>query len=247
MKRAAVIVCAVLLLAACGGGGSSTTDQIKAAYTGFFTTKTSLAAHVALMENGAKFRPVIQSFLSNPLASGVSATVSSVTMQGEDKAKVVYSVKVAGISLTNQTGYAVLQDGKWKVADATLCGLVSLAGSPPAVCMSATDQIKAAYTGFFTTKTSLAARVALLENGQRFKSVIQSVLGTSSDPVTVSKVTLQGASKAQVIYSLKLQGMPLDDQTGYAVLQDGKWKVASETLCSLTSIDGIGGPAVCNS
>ena len=66
MKWAAVIVCAVLLLAACGGGGNPTTDQIKAAYTGFFTTKTSLADHVALMENGTKFKPVIQSFLSNP-------------------------------------------------------------------------------------------------------------------------------------------------------------------------------------
>ena len=136
MKRAAVIVCAVLLLAACGGGGNPATDEIKAAYTGFFTTKTSLADHVALMEDGAKFKPVIESFLSNPLATGVSATVSSVTMQGADKAKVVYSVKVAGISLANQTGYAVRQDGKWKVADSTLCGLVSLAGPTPAACKS---------------------------------------------------------------------------------------------------------------
>lgn len=131
------IVCAVLLLAACGGGGGNpATDKIKAAYTGFFTTKTSLDAHVALMENGAKFRPVIESFLSNPLATGVTASVSSVTLQGADKAKVVYSVKVAGISLANQTGYAVRQGGKWKVADATLCGLVALTGSTPSACKS---------------------------------------------------------------------------------------------------------------
>ena len=138
MKGVAVIVCAVLLLAACGGGGGGSTaqDEIKAAYTGFFSTKTSLATHVALMEDGEKFKPVIQSFLSDPLASGVSATVSSVTLQSADKATVVYTVKVAGISLADQTGYAVRQDGKWKVADSTLCALVSLAGTPPAACKS---------------------------------------------------------------------------------------------------------------
>ena len=135
MKRAAVIVCAVLLLAACGGGNPAI-DQIKAAYTGFFTTKTSLAAHVALVQDGAKFESVIQSFLSNPLANGVSATVSSVTLQGENKAKVVYTVKIAIGSLKDQTGYAVLEDGKWKVADETLCGLVSLAGTTPPACKS---------------------------------------------------------------------------------------------------------------
>ena len=135
MKRVAVIVCAVLLLAACGGGGANpAVAQIKAAYTGFFTTKTSLAAHVALMQDGEKFKPVIQSFLSDPLAKGVSATVSNVTMQGADAAKVVYSVKVAGISLANQTGSAVRQDGKWKVADSTLCALVGLSGTMPAAC-----------------------------------------------------------------------------------------------------------------
>jgi len=138
MKRAAVIGVSILLLAACGGGGNAATDQIKAAYTGFFTTTTSLDAHVALVQDGAKFRSVIKSFLSNPLAKGVTATVSSVTMQGANKAKVIYGVKITLFSLSNQTGYAVLQGGKWKVADSTLCALVSLAGagSTPAACRS---------------------------------------------------------------------------------------------------------------
>ena len=117
--------------------GTPRRDQIKAAYTGFFTSKSSLAAHVALLQNGAKFKSVIQVFLGNPLASSVSATVSNVTLQGADKAKVVYSVKLSGFALNNQTGYAVLQGGKWKVADATVCGLVSLDGiGTPAACKS---------------------------------------------------------------------------------------------------------------
>ncbi len=136
MRRLVLLGACIGVLAGCGGGGNPAVDQIKAAYTGFFSTKTSLDAHVALMENGAKFRPVIESFLTNPMASGVNATVSSVTLQGADKAKVVYTVKISGFSLANQTGYAVRQGGKWKVADSTLCGLVSLAGSPPAACKS---------------------------------------------------------------------------------------------------------------
>jgi hypothetical protein len=134
VKRAAVVVCVVLFLSACGGGGNPETDQIKAAYTGFFA-KGSLAAHLALMQDGPKFKSVVKSFLGNPLASSVSATVSKVTLQGPDKAKVIYSLKIGGFPLNNQTGYAVLQDGKWKVADATLCGLLSLDGiGAPAVC-----------------------------------------------------------------------------------------------------------------
>ena len=134
MKRLVLLGACAFLLAACGGGGSLATDEIKAAYTGFFTTKTSLARHVALMENGAKFKPVIQSFLGSPLASGISASVSSVTLQGADTAKVVYSVKVPGFSLSDQTGYAVRQGGRWRVAYSTLCGLVGLGGKPPTAC-----------------------------------------------------------------------------------------------------------------
>ena len=136
MKSLVLIGACALALAACGGGGgNSAEDQIKAAYTGFFA-KGSLADHVALLQDGPKFSSVIQGFLGNPLATSVSATVSSVKLQGADKAEVVYSVKISGLSL-DQTGYAVLQGGKWKVASATLCGLLSMDGvGAPAVCNS---------------------------------------------------------------------------------------------------------------
>src|SRR5437899_639873 len=116
MKRLVLLGACTLVLAACGGGNPAI-DQVKSAYTSFFTTKTSLAAHVALVQDGAKFKSVIQSFLSNPMANGVSATVSSVTLQGANRAKVVYTVKIAIGSLKDQTGYAVLEAGKWKIAD----------------------------------------------------------------------------------------------------------------------------------
>ena len=135
MKRLALLTTAVLLLAACGGGGgNSPTDQIKAAYTSFFSTKGSAGAHVALLQNGSKFAPYIQQLLLNPNAGDVSATVSKVTLQGADKAVVVFTVKLGGFSLADRTGGAVLQGGKWKVSSGTLCALIALSGSAPPAC-----------------------------------------------------------------------------------------------------------------
>lgn len=127
-----VAVLGAASLAACGS--HSSTKGPSDAYTKFFSSKTSLADRVALLENGSQFRKVIQSFASNPLASNTSATVYSVTLEGSDKAKVVYSVKVAGAALPKQTGVAVRQNGVWKVGDASLCKLISLGGTVPAVC-----------------------------------------------------------------------------------------------------------------
>jgi hypothetical protein len=141
-----------LVLAACGGSSkpktvstSSTNTvqspaaakaQITSAYEKFFSGKTSLSDRVALLQNGSRFRAVIQAFASNPLAKNVSATVSSVTLRGADNAKVVYQVKFSGSSLPKTTGTAVRQNGKWKVGDASLCKLVSLGGSTPPACKS---------------------------------------------------------------------------------------------------------------
>jgi hypothetical protein len=141
VKRFALLLVAVLALAACGGGkksasGPSAEAQIKSAYVKFFSSKTSLSDRVALLQNGPKFKSVVQSFASNPLAKNVSATVSSVTLRGTNNAKVVYVVKFAGSSLPEQTGTAVRQNGTWKVGSASLCKLIALQGSTPSACKS---------------------------------------------------------------------------------------------------------------
>ena len=77
-ERLVLIGACALLLAACGGGGgSSDVTQVKQAWAAFFSTKGSVADHVALLQNGPKFKSVILGFLGNPLASGAKATVSS--------------------------------------------------------------------------------------------------------------------------------------------------------------------------
>jgi hypothetical protein len=146
VRRLALVVVAGLALAGCGGGhkaSSSTTSstaadkaQIKSAYEKFFSGQTSISDRVALLENGSTFEGVIRGFASLPLAKNVSATVSSVTLQGANSAKVVYTVKLGSAGLPKQTGTAVRQNGTWKVGDASLCKLVSLQGSTPSACKS---------------------------------------------------------------------------------------------------------------
>jgi len=145
VRRLAFVLVLTLALAACGSGHKkvssgpqrpSAQEQIKTNYVRFFAGKTPLAVRVRLLENGPQFKPVIQAFASNPLAKNVSATVSSVQLQGPSKAKVVYQVKFAGTSLPRQTGTAVRQNGTWKVGFASLCKLVSLSGSTPSACRS---------------------------------------------------------------------------------------------------------------
>jgi len=144
VRRLALVVVAGLALAGCGGSGNtSTTDstaaaqaQIKSAYQKFFSGKTAIPDRVAVLQDGPKFKALVTSFANNPLAKNVSVTVSSVTLQGQDKAKVVYIVKLGSAGLPKQTGTAVLQNGTWKVGDASLCKLVALQGSTPSVCKS---------------------------------------------------------------------------------------------------------------
>jgi hypothetical protein len=141
VRRLTLLLAATALigtLAACGGSssGSSAEEQIKDAYATFFSPKTSLSGRVAVLQNGEQFKPVIQSFASNPLAKEVTVSVPSVTLQGSDKAKVVYAVKFGAVSLPKRNGTAVLQNGTWKVGYASLCKLVTLQGSTPAACKS---------------------------------------------------------------------------------------------------------------
>jgi hypothetical protein len=141
VRRLALVLVAVLALAACGssgGGKSKPTDQIKSAYEKFFSSKTSLSQRVALLQNGSRFKEVIKSFASNPLASNTSAKVFSVTLQGANKAKVLYEVMISGgvVPPGKQTGSAVRESGTWRVDDASLCRLLALGGGVPSVCKS---------------------------------------------------------------------------------------------------------------
>ena len=76
-----------------------------------------------------------------PLASGIGAKVTAVTVNSATKATVTYNLtsRPARRLLSNQNGMAVYQDGIWKVGDASLCGLFKLmpGGTVPSACNSA--------------------------------------------------------------------------------------------------------------
>ena len=134
--------------------------------------------------------------------------------------------------------------------------LVAVAGLALAACGSSSQtssgdaaakaQIKSAYQKFFSGTTSVADRVAVLQNGSQFKSVVQ---GFASNPlaknvnVTVSSVKLEGKDSAKVVYTVKLGSAGLPKQTGTAVRQNGTWKVGYASLCRLVALQGPAPPA----
>jgi hypothetical protein len=121
------------------GNPAAATTEITANWEKFFDSTTSLSERVALLQNGSTFSSAISALSKIPLASGIGAKVTSVTVDSATSATVTYNL-VSGSStlLTGQKGTAVYQDGTWKVGDASLCGLFKLVpgGTVPAACNS---------------------------------------------------------------------------------------------------------------
>lgn len=109
--------------------------EISSAYKVFFDTKTALAASVAVLQHGDKFRQALNAESKSPSAQNITATVSAVAAQSAKVAVVTFTIKSGGsVLLPNTHGFAVLEGGKWKVAAQTFCNLLTLEGTAPAVC-----------------------------------------------------------------------------------------------------------------
>ncbi len=107
------------------GGSSSDVAAITANWEAFFSSSTPNSRRVQLLQNGSQFASAVNAFSSSPLASQVSAKVNSVTVTSPTQATVNYDLTAAGTSVASgATGVAVLQDGVWKVGDASFCGLL---------------------------------------------------------------------------------------------------------------------------
>jgi ABC-type Fe3+-hydroxamate transport system substrate-binding protein len=125
--------------ASSASGSSAAVAQITANWEKFFNFGTPTSERVALLQNGSAFSSAISALSKIPLASGIGAKVTSVTVNSATSATVNYNL-VSGSStlLSGQTGKAVYEDGTWKVGDASLCGLFKLVpgGTVPAACNS---------------------------------------------------------------------------------------------------------------
>ena len=122
------------------GSSSAAVAQITANWEKFFNSSTPAAEKASLLQNGSKFAPAVAAFAKLPLANGIGAKVTAVTVNSATSATVTYDITAGGTSLlSNQTGTAVYEGGVWKVGDASLCGLFKLipGGTVPSACSSA--------------------------------------------------------------------------------------------------------------
>jgi hypothetical protein len=100
----------------------------------FMTGTTPTATKVSLLQDGSKFSAVIAGEGTSAEAEAAGATVQSVTLTSSTEATVEYTITVSGTAmLANQKGTAVLEDGVWKVGDASFCSLAALQSGGKAV------------------------------------------------------------------------------------------------------------------
>jgi ferric-dicitrate binding protein FerR (iron transport regulator) len=107
------------------GGSAATVATIKTNWEAFFSSSTPNSKRVELLQNGQVFASAVNAFSASPLASAVSAKVTSVTVTSATQATVKYDLTAAGVSVASgASGVAVLEGGVWKVGDASFCGLL---------------------------------------------------------------------------------------------------------------------------
>jgi hypothetical protein len=126
--------------ASSASGNSAAVAEITTNWEKFFNSSTSLSERVALLQNGSAFSSAINDLSKLPIAAGIGAKVTGVTVTSATSATVNYNLVSGSTTLLGgQTGKAVYQDGTWKVGDASLCGLFKLVpgGTVPAACNSA--------------------------------------------------------------------------------------------------------------
>ena len=130
-----------------------------------------------------------------------------------------------------------------------LSGVTGCTGghSKTATKNSASAQVRTTWLAFFDTKTPLATRVSLLQDGSAFGSVLGAQARGGAMTVTVKQLTVSDSSHASVGFSLKMAPSTyLSSVAGAAVLVSGKWLVSKSTMCVVLAATGQQFPA-CNS
>ena len=74
------------------GSTAEAAAQIKANWEKFFSSSTPLAERVKLLQNGAALESAIKAFSTLPLASGIGAKVTKVTVDSATSATVIYNL-----------------------------------------------------------------------------------------------------------------------------------------------------------
>ncbi len=165
---------------------------------------------------------------------------------------VVLALTVAACSSSSSTSASTSSSSS--SAPAASSPAASSAASSPSTggSSAAVAQITTNWEAFFDGKTSAAKKITLLQNGQKFASVINAQAGSSIATGAGAKVTavvVNSPTSATVSYGITLNGASaLPNQTGTAVYQDGSWKVGDVSFCELLKLENGGtAPSVCSS
>jgi hypothetical protein len=146
--RVLLAVLALASLTACGGssdGGddaaapapsptvadtAAVTAEITTAWEAFFKGGGSVDSHIALLEDGEKFRPELTAQAKDPSNADLTAKVTDVKVSGSTAA-VTYDLlgKGGAVLLGGSMGEAVDVAGAWKVSKKTYCQLITLQDS----------------------------------------------------------------------------------------------------------------------
>jgi hypothetical protein len=145
--RVLLVVLALATVAACGGSSdrsseaaaspspsvdpaAAATQEITANGEAFFKGGGTVDSHIALLEDGEKFRPELTAQAKDPGNAALSAHVTDVKVDG-DTALVTYDLlgKGGAVLLGGSTGQAAKVGGTWKVSKKTYCQLVTLQDS----------------------------------------------------------------------------------------------------------------------
>lgn len=110
--------------------------------------------------------------------------------------------------------------------------------------MSPTAAITSDWQTFFAGTTPATRKIALLQNGQQFASVIQAQASSAIAQATQAKVTavkVTSPTTADVTYSIVQGGqVALPGQKGQAVLVGGVWKVSAPSFQALLKLEQQG-------
>jgi hypothetical protein len=111
---------------------ATTNAEITANWEKFFLPTTPISDRVALLENGASLQQALEMRSTDPLQRQASAVVKAVDLTEPGRATVTYDVLLNGsVALPDAQGFAVFQDGVWKVGADSFCALISLGATGP--------------------------------------------------------------------------------------------------------------------
>lgn len=109
--------------------------MITANWEQFFSPTESVQQREALLENGSNYEQALIERSKDTRQATASAKVKSVELTPPDRATVTYDVYLGDtLALPVAQGFAVLQDGVWKVSGESFCALMILASPDTPGC-----------------------------------------------------------------------------------------------------------------